>query len=99
MRNRYVGYAADDHGPGSFIVFLQTRGHIFFHAGHIEWRQELSVRQLRQPFLRSADARESFHIVIPGLDILIPDGPVDANAFFDIALEIEVAPAVALPPP
>jgi hypothetical protein len=54
---------------------------------------------LRQTVAGAADARETLHIIVPGRDVGIADGPVHGNAFFGVGLEIEIAPAVALATP
>src|SRR5579872_3904944 len=38
-------------------------------------------------------------MVVPRREIVVTDGPVDRDAIADVALEIQVTPAVALPTP
>ena len=68
-------------------------------ARHRHRRQEDSVRNLGQPLGLSADADEGFDVVVPGGDVRVADGPVDAVAVPGVGLEVEVAQPVALPRP
>src|SRR5207247_4514702 len=62
-------------------------------------RQEFAVGKLRQAFRLARDPDELLHVVVPGRDVGVADRPVDADAFLDVRLEVEVAPAVHLPAP
>ena len=62
-------------------------------------RQELTIRQHVQPFAGASDAGELLHMVVPGRDVGIADGPVDADAFLGVGFEIQIAVAIALARP
>src|SRR5690606_35710671 len=57
------------------------------------------IRQLRQPFFLSAYPGEFFNVIVPGRDVLVPDGPVDGDPFPGMGLKIQVAPPVTLSSP
>jgi len=61
--------------------------------------EELAVGQLRQPFRLAADPDERLDVVVPRRDVGVANRPVDANALARVGLEIEIAPAIDLPPP
>ena len=71
------------------------------HLGAVElhrW-QELTVRQVREALRLSAHSDEFLDVRIPGRDIRVPNRPVDRNVFLGVRFEVEIAPAVHLPPP
>ena len=90
---------ADGHAPGSAERALDRVAHVLLDARHRHRRQENSVRNLRQPLGLSADADEGLHVVVPGGDVGVADGPVDAVAVAGVGLEVEVAQPVALARP
>jgi hypothetical protein len=49
--------------------------------------------------LLAAHAREALDVRVPGRDVGVADRPVDAVAVAQVGLEVEVAPAVAVPAP
>src|ERR1700722_9006312 len=99
MRHRYIGGPADDHMAHTLIMFLDPRGNVFLHTGHIISRKIMTVRKQRKVLYRTADACKFLHISIPGLDIFIPDGPVNGETIPDIGFELIIAPSIALAPP
>jgi hypothetical protein len=66
---------------------------------HLHRGQEFAVGQLRKAFHGPIDADKGFDIVIPGLDVGIPDRPVDAMSVLAIGAEIDIAPTIALTSP
>src|SRR5260370_605317 len=54
---------------------------------------------LRQAFGLGADAGELFHVVVPGGDVRVADGPIDGDSLFQVGFEVEIAPAIALSSP
>jgi hypothetical protein len=62
-------------------------------------RLKLAVGQLRQVLPRALDAGVALDVVVPGGDVGIADRPVDGDTFLRVCLEVEIAPAVTLPPP
>src|SRR6267378_1909771 len=61
--------------------------------------EELAVGQLRQAKALAADAGEPLDVIVPRRDVGVADRPVHAQAVARVGLEVEVAPAVHLPPP
>src|SRR5690606_35807983 len=59
--------------PGVF--FFQALLHVFLNAVEFHRRQELAVWQMGQAQRLAADPRKGFHIIVPGSQILIADGP------------------------
>ena len=52
-----------------------------------------------RPGVLAADADELLDVVVPGLDVLVADRPVDADALARVGLEVQIAPAEAVPRP
>ena len=73
--------------------------HLALEAVHLHRRQELAVGQLRQAVAAAADAGKALDVVVPRRDVRVADRPVDGDAVARVGLEVEVAPAVRLPPP
>ena len=98
VRLRQDRDAAADQPP-----ILKARGdpvaQVRLDAVHVERGQQLAVRQLRQPRVLAADADELLDMVVPRLDVVVADRPVDADAFLRIRLEIQIAPPEAVPRP
>src|SRR6185503_3421115 len=62
-------------------------------------REELTVRELFESFVRSGHAGESFDAVVPRRDVGVTDRPVDALAVTTARAEVVVAQAVGLASP
>ena len=80
-------------------MLLEPAGDQVFAAVQRHGRLELPVRQLRHPFQRSGNPGVPFDVVVPGCDIGVPNRPIGPEALAGVRLEVEVAPAIALPPP
>ena len=98
VRLSQVSNSTDYHGP-VIETRLDALTHMGFHAGHFHRRQELSVWKLREPLIGAAYAGETFNIIVPRSDILVPDGPVHPKAVLGIRLEIQFAEAIGLTTP
>src|SRR6185312_559010 len=98
-RRRQIGHASDYHTTLPLVMLFYPCRYIFLHTVQFHRREELSVGQMRQPFLAAADPDEPLHMIVPGFDIFIPDGPVYGPAFARVGIEIVVAPTVALSSP
>ena len=68
-------------------------------AVHLEGRQQVALRKLGQAGLLAADADEGLHAVVPGREVRVAQRPVDPDAFLEVGLEVEVAPAEAVARP
>src|SRR3990172_1700549 len=77
----------------------QRLSHHPFRAAQLHGRQELAVRQLRQPFGLPAHADEALHVVVPRRDVRVANGPIDANLLPGVGLEVQAAPTVNLATP
>src|SRR2546421_2126452 len=80
-------------------VFGDCVAHILLDARHFHGRQKLAVGKLRQTFSLTADASELFDVVVPRRDVRVANGPIDSDALFQVGLEVQIAPAIALAPP
>src|SRR5712692_9491312 len=89
--------AADGH-DAIIEMFGEGIAEILLNTGHLHRREKFSVGQLRQAFSLAADAGELFHVVVPGRDVRVADGPIDGDSLFQIGFEIEIASAVTLAP-
>src|SRR2546421_6019716 len=83
-----AGEGALDAPPHDLLGAIQSPG-----------PQELAVGQVREAQPLAAHADEALDVAVPGGQVLIADGPVDAVAVFQIRREIEIAPAPAQPAP
>src|SRR5258708_20401447 len=54
---------------------------------------------MSEVFLAPLNVVEPLDMAQPWGDVVVPDRPVDAEAFFGVRLEIEIAPAIDTPPP
>ena len=91
------GAAHRDASLGEFALDLPLErllDDVEFHR-----RLEHAIRQLRQTLIRTADTHPAFDMVVPGGEVGIADRPVDADPFLGVGLEVEIAPAIALPAP
>ncbi len=70
-----------------------------FRAIHFHRRQEVAVRQLPQALRLARNPGKIFHVVVPGLDVGIANGPVGANSLARVGFEVQIAPPVGLPRP
>src|SRR5260370_26011796 len=92
------GGTADGHH--AIIKILGERVFQFqINAGHFHGRKKFPVRKLRQAFGLAADAGELLHVVVPGSNVRVANGPIDGDSLFQIGFEIEIAPAVTLAAP
>src|ERR1700719_2879289 len=89
----------DGHHAAVVEIFRQSIFDHEFGAGHFHRRQEFAVRKLGQPFGLAADADEILHVVVPGLDVLVADGPVGGNSVAEVGFEIQIAKTIALAAP
>src|SRR6266851_2977557 len=80
-------------------IFGERVLQVQFNAGHFHRREKFPVGQLRQTFGLAADAGDLFHVVVPGSDVRVANGPIDGDSLFQIGFEIEIAPAIALASP
>jgi len=98
MRLRKDRRAADGQSAVGKLLCNHV-AHVQLGAVHLHRRKELAIGQLGQILRLAADTDEVLHVVVPGLDIPVADGPVDGDAVLEIALEVYIAPAVALAAP
>jgi hypothetical protein len=63
------------------------------------WAEETFHRAVGVVLPPDAHTDEVFHVVIPGFDVLVANGPINSVTFLEIGLKIDVAPTVALSPP
>ena len=90
---------SDRHAPRAAESAVDGTRHVLLDARHLHRRQEDAVRHLRQPFRPPADADERLDVVVPGRQVRVADGPVDAVSLARIGLEVQVGQPVALPGP
>ena len=98
VRLREDSGAAD--GKNAIVEMLRdsiAENHL--RAVHFHRRQKFAVGELRQALGLAADAGVRFDVVVPRSHICVADRPIDGVAFFQVGLEVEVAPAVALASP
>src|SRR5207237_10871683 len=74
---------------------LEPAPHRGLGAVQLPGREELPVGQVRQAQALAAHAHETLDVRVPGSQILVADGPVDAVTIAQVGLEVEVAPAPA----
>ena len=98
-RLRQHGAPADGQHPFPAVSAQEALPHVPLGDRHRHAGLEPAVRQLRQPLRVPAHSDAAFHVVVPGRDVGIADGPVDAVAVARIRLEVEVAPAIHLATP
>jgi len=92
------GCAADGHD--AIVEMLGEGGaEILFDAGHLHRREKFPSGNWREAFGLAADAGEFFHVVIPGRDVRVTDGPIHGDSVFQIGFKVEIAPAIALAAP
>jgi hypothetical protein len=98
-----VRLAQHGHAAGDQAAVGERRRHpvaqVLLDAVHLEGRQELPVGQLGQAGVLAAHADERLDVVVPRLDVLVADRPVDADAFSGVGLEVQVAPPEAVARP
>src|SRR5690606_6858906 len=82
-------------GKGGFDFSFE----VFLGGVHLHRLEELAVGQVRQALGLSRDADEALHVIVPRRDVGVADGTVYAVTVAQVGLEVEVAPAVHLPPP
>src|SRR6478736_3109745 len=70
-----------------------------FDTIHFYWRKKNPVRKLRKPFGPTAYTGEFLNIIIPGLQVLVADGPIYSMTIFQIGIEIQIAQPVTLASP
>jgi hypothetical protein len=80
-------------------ALLQSLLDVLLDAVHLEGREQLAVGELGQPRVLAAHPDERLHPVVPRLDVLVADGPVDAHSFLQVGFEIQIAPAEAVTRP
>jgi hypothetical protein len=96
-RRGEIGGAPDDELAADLLrdALLEVE----LDAVELHGRQEFSIGQRRNTFLTAADARESFHVVVPRRDLVVAHRPRDADPLFRIRFEIHRAEAITLPRP
>src|SRR5690625_4078176 len=93
-----VGCAAHDYMPRCpFTVNLFTG--MLLKAIHFHRRLKVSIGQLWQSVIVSADTGKTFYVIIPLLYILIPDGPIYSVTVSGIGFKVHIPQAITLPPP
>ena len=80
-------------------ALLQALPDVLFDAVHLEGWKQLAVGKLREARILSAHPDERLDAVVPGLDVLVADGPVDTDALLLVCIEVQVAPAEAVARP
>src|SRR5215472_18108309 len=80
-------------------ALMHRVAHAQLRTVELHRREEFPVRKLCQALGLAAHADELLDVAVPGCDVRIADRPVDRDAFARVGLEVEVAPAVDLPPP
>src|SRR5450432_1472876 len=90
--------AAMHHKP-VFIICTDLLLNFGFNTTHFEWRQVVPIRHGFESVQASADAREPFHMSVPGCDILITDRPVDRISKSGSRCEFKITPTLAGPSP
>jgi hypothetical protein len=98
VRLREIGDAADDQ-PALVPALPDARRDVLLDDVELHRREELAVGELGQPLGRAAHTDEPLDVVVPRCDVAIADRPVHADAFDDVRLEVDVAPAVAVTSP
>src|SRR5262245_2203323 len=98
-RTREVRVAADDQPAMAAELLGQSFGHERFTAVERHARLELAVGELRQLLYGPRDAGVALDVIIPGRDVPVANWPIDGDAILHVALEILLAPAIALASP
>ena len=98
MADRQVSGASDGDYPsvkvlGNFVA----KG--LLDAVHGDRRQKVTVGKLGESFFLPLYAGKAFHVIVPGGNVLVSDGPVYGYSVFGIGLKVKITPAVAVATP
>src|SRR3984893_14112720 len=99
MDARQYGGTPDGHHAAIVETFWQSVFDHEFGTGHFHGREEFAVGQLRQTFGLAAYSYEILSVLVPGLDVLVADGPIGGDSVAYVGFEIQVAKTIALTAP
>src|SRR5215211_4829703 len=66
---------------------------------HLHWRHKDAVRKMLETKSFAAHAHKALDVFVPWRDVGIAHRPINADGIARIRFEIEITPAIDLPPP
>src|SRR4051812_6027620 len=77
-------------GIAAFYTVLK----MLLYSIHIHRWQKLTIREMRNTIVGTANAYKLLYVAVPGCNILVADWPVYTNALLCISFKIKIAPAL-----